>query len=90
MQGQGDGLMDIFVSGDHDSSMLHYSAHVDYEVLLGLFPLVEFNGFTTIGDGNRTAANLEGIVLFNFGNTDSGTVLTIAGVHPQCAAWRRL
>jgi hypothetical protein len=63
---------------DHDSSMFHYSAHFDYELVRNLFPLIEFNGFTTIDRGNRTDVDFEGIDLVNFGSTDSGTVVTFA------------
>ncbi len=97
LQGDGDGILDLFVTGattfgklglqgsvganlaldgDHDSSQLHYSLHADYEALPRFFPLVELNGFTTIDDGDRTAADFEGIDLVNFGSTDSGTVIT--------------
>ncbi|MCW5730161.1 MAG: hypothetical protein KIT20_05345 [Alphaproteobacteria bacterium] len=99
LQGDGDGFLDLFVTGakafgklglqgsvgtnlaidgDHDSSMLHYSAHASYELLPNFFPLVEFNGFTTISKGKRTVANFEGVDLVNFGSTESGTVATMA------------
>jgi len=97
LQGEGDGLIDLFVSaakaydklgfqasmgfnvaidGGHDSSQFHYSLHVDYEALPKFYPLIEFNGFTTIDHGNRTPGDFEGIDLVNFGSTDSGTVVT--------------
>ncbi len=100
LQGDGDGFVDLFVTGakawdafglqasvglnlaidgDHDSSMLHYSLHADYELLPGLFPLIEFNGFTVTDEGTRTPVDFEGIDLVNFGATSSGTVATIAG-----------
>ncbi len=100
LQGDGNGLMDLFITGarafgklgfqgslganlaldgDHDSSMFHYAVHADYELFPNFYPVVEFNGFTTIDDGNRTPVNFEGIDLVNFGSTDSGTVMTIAG-----------
>lgn len=96
LQGRGDGMLDLFITGakawdklglqgsvganlaldgDHDSSMIHYSLHADYEVASGLFPMIELNGFTTIDNGTRTAANFEGIDLVNFGSTNSGTVV---------------
>ncbi len=96
LQGRGDGMLDLFVTGakawdklglqgsaganlaidgDHDSSQVHYSLHADYEVVPGLFPLIELNGFTTIDNGSRTAGDFEGIDLVNFGTTDSGTVV---------------
>lgn len=64
---------------DHDSSMLHYSAHIDYEILPNLFPLIELNGFTKIDEGRRTGIMVEGMDLVNFGSIDSGTVITFAG-----------
>ena len=97
LQGDGDGFVDLFISGakafdklgiqastgfnlaidqNHDSSLFHYSAHLDYEVLPRLFPLIELNGFTTIEKGNRTPVNFEGIDLVNFGSLESGTVMT--------------
>ena len=100
LQGDGDGFVDLFVTGakawdkfglqasaglnlavdgDHDSSMVHYSLHADYEIAPGLFPLVEFNGFTVIDEGNRTPVDFEGIDVVNFGATSAGTVATIAG-----------
>lgn len=100
LQGQGDGFLDLFLTGakafgalglqasfgtniaidsNEDSSMLHYSAHANYEVYPNLFPMIELNGFTTIDNGNRTPGDFEGVDLVNFGATDSGTVVTLAG-----------
>ena len=97
LQGRGDGMIDLFMTGakawdklglqassgvnlaiddDHDTSMIHYSLHADYEIAPGLFPLIELNGFTTIDKGTRTAGvDFEGIDLVNFGSVDSGTVV---------------
>jgi hypothetical protein len=69
----------LAVDPDHDSSQFHFSVHADYEILPGLFPLIEFHGFTTMDKGNRTAADFEGVDLVNFGSIDSGTVVTVAG-----------
>jgi hypothetical protein len=66
------------IDGDHDSSLIHYSLHADYEVYPGLFPIVELNGITTVANGNRTVGDFEGFDLVNFGSTDSGTVVTLA------------
>ena len=75
---QGSTGFDIAIDGDHDSSFWHWSAHVDYEVLENFFPLLEFNGITTIDDGNRTGiADFEGHDIVNFGSTDSGSVVTL-------------
>jgi len=73
---QGSTGVNLALDKDHDSSLLHYSLHLDYEVVPDFFPLVEFNGFTTIDKGKRTPINNEGIDLVNFGALDSGTVVT--------------
>lgn len=99
LQGHGDGLVDLFVSGartfdklgveanlgtqiacdmDDDTSFLHYSFHVDYNVLDRVFPLIELNGFTPIEDGNRTALGVNGIDLVNLGSANADTVFTFA------------
>lgn len=75
---QGSAGVNLALDGDNDSSMFHYSAHVDYEAAPGFYPLLEFNGFTTIDEGNRTPLDFEGVDLVNFGSTESGTVLTAA------------
>ncbi len=69
----------LAIDPDKDTSMLHYSAHADYELLPNFFPLVEINGFTTIDESKRTVGDFEGIDLVNFGSTESGTVVTLAG-----------
>ena len=69
----------IAIDGDHDSSLLHYTIHADYELTEYFFPMVSFNGFTVIDDGNRTPLGIEGVDVFNLGCTDCGTVLTAAG-----------
>lgn len=76
---QGSLGINLAVDQDHDSSMFHFSFRTDYEVLPGLFPLIELHGFTTVDHGDRTDADFEGIDLVNFGSTDSGTVVTFAG-----------
>lgn len=67
------------IDGNHDSSLVHYSAHADYELFRGFFPVIELNGITTVNHGTRTVGNFEGFDLINFGSTDSGTVVTFAG-----------
>jgi hypothetical protein len=66
---------------DHDSSYFHYSFHLDHEVVTNVFGFFEGNVLTTVREGNRTDAALfgdfEGYDLFNFGNTSSGTVVTL-------------
>src|SRR3546814_3477004 len=49
----------IALDGDADTSILHYSLHADYEVLPGLFPLIEMNGFTPIDHANRLTTSEE-------------------------------
>src|SRR3546814_19015192 len=68
--------------GDADTSILHYSLHADYEVLPGLFPLIEMNGFTTIDHANRLTGalgELDGVDLLNFGSDARDTTITIGG-----------
>lgn len=99
MQGQGDGLIDLFVTGartfdrvglqgsigtqiamdaDKDMSFMHYSLHVDYDVMERVFPTIEFNGYTPIEDGNRTAVAANGMDLVNLGSRNPNTVITFA------------
>ncbi len=101
LQGTGDGLIDVFVSGatvlehgtglqasmgfnvaldqDNDSSLFHSSLHADQELLTGLYGVLELNLVTTIEDGSRTtgAGSFEGVDLANFGNSNSGTVVSL-------------
>ncbi len=76
---QGNVGANFALDSDNDSSLVHYSAHVDYELFEQFFPILELNGFSTIDNGNRTAGDFEGFDLLNFGSTDSGTVITAAG-----------
>jgi hypothetical protein len=72
----------IALDGDADTSILHYSLHADYEVLPGLFPLIEMNGFTPIDHANRLTGalgELDGVDLLNFGSDDRDTTITIGG-----------
>lgn len=75
---QGSMGINIALDGSHDSSMFHYSAHVDYELFPNFFPVFEVNGFTVVDRGNRTPLNFEGVDLVNFGSTKAGTVITTA------------
>ncbi len=67
-----------------NSSMIHLSAHADYEVIPDLFPMVEVNMFSTVSDGARNPFNFEGLDIVNFGSgvssgsTGPGTVATLA------------
>lgn len=76
---QGNVGANFALDSDNDSSIFHYSAHADYEIYENLFPILELNGITTFDNGNRTAGDFEGFDLLNFGSTDSGTVITLAG-----------
>lgn len=74
------------IDNDHDSSMIHYTLHADYEIAKGFFPMVSLNGFTIYDEANRpgmtTAAvqGFDGVDLVNMGcSHDCGTVLTAAG-----------
>ena len=69
----------LAMDSDHDSSMFHYSLHVDYEILPNLYPLIEMNGSAKIDEGNRTGITVEAMDLASFGNVDSGTTVTMAG-----------
>lgn len=98
MQGRGDGMFDLFVTGartfgpvglqasvgtqlavddSHDASLLHYSAHADYEIAERFYPTLEINGYSPIDDGNRTAAGVNGMDLVNLGSSNSDTIVTI-------------
>jgi len=66
------------LDSDNDSSLVHYSAHADYELYELFFPILELNRITTIDNGNRTVGDFEGFDLLNFGSTDSGAVITAA------------
>ncbi|MBL1143114.1 MAG: hypothetical protein HND53_13895 [Proteobacteria bacterium] len=74
------------IDGDHDSSLIHYTLHADYELVEGLYPMVSLNGFTIYDEANRpgmtasAVAGFDGVDLVNLGcSIDCGTVLTAAG-----------
>ena len=75
---QGNIGYNIALDSDHDSSMLHVSAHLDYQVNDYFYPLVELNTFSVRKDGDRLPFDFEGIDIVNFGSTDAGTVTTMA------------
>ena len=103
LQGDGDGFLNIFLTGarafgdlglqasvgsnfaldtDRDNSFVHWSAHADYEVLPGLFPLVEINGFHAFNNADRLTGalgDLDGVDVLNFGSEDRDTTITIGG-----------
>lgn len=67
---------------DNDTSILHYSAHADYELLPGLFPIIEVNGFTPFDHGDRNTGalgDIDGVDVINFGSDDRGTTVTVGG-----------
>lgn len=77
---QGSVGANLALDGGHDSSLLHYSLHLDYAVTDRFYPVAEFNGFTIIDEGNRTPFGFDGVDLINLGaGKDNGTVLTAAG-----------
>lgn len=61
-----------------NNSWFNYAIHMDYEMLPGFFPLVEFNGFIPISDGERTNATFEGLDLFSVGASDPASTITFA------------
>lgn len=75
---QANGGFNLAVDQAANTSMFHFSAHADYEVLDNLFPLVEINTFSVIDDATRTAVGFEGLDTVNFGATGAGTVATFA------------
>jgi len=68
----------LAVDGKHDSSLLHYAGHVNYELAEGLYGVFEINGFSVFDNGRRTAGNFEGVDLVNFGTFNAGTVVSAA------------
>lgn len=83
---QGSVGVNAAIDNDHDSSMIHYTLHADYELLDGFYPMVSLNGFTIYDEANRpgmtaaAVAGFDGVDLVNAGcSIDCGTVLTAAG-----------
>jgi hypothetical protein len=68
----------LAVDQDHDTSLIHYAGHVDYEICENLFGVFEMNGFSVVQTARRTPVNFEGVDLVNFGATNAGTVITAA------------
>jgi hypothetical protein len=69
------------VDRDHDATSYHAAVHVDYEVVRGLFGVLETNVITVLDEGDRTDSSLlgsfEGYDVFSFGSTKAGTVATM-------------
>lgn len=61
---------------DHDSSMLHASAAVNYQINDVVYPTFEINTFSVRSNGSRLPFDFEGLDLVNFGNQEAGTVTT--------------
>ncbi len=79
--------LNLAMDPDRNSSLIHASAHVDYEVMPGLYPMVEFNLLSVVDDGARTPVGFEGLDIVNFGSgpttpgtsqAGGGTVTTMA------------
>lgn len=67
---------------DNDTSFVHWSLHGDYELLPGLFPLLEINGFHAFNNADRLTGplgDLDGVDVLNFGSEDRGTTITFGG-----------
>jgi hypothetical protein len=69
------------VDRDHDATSYHAALHVDYEVVRGLYGVLETNVMTVIDEGDRTDSSLlgsfEGYDVLSFGSTEAGTVATM-------------
>ncbi|MCC6671005.1 MAG: transporter [Planctomycetes bacterium] len=56
---------------DSDANqVLHYDAHIDYEVADGFAPVAELHGVSYLTDGNVTPLNVGGLDYTNLGSTD--------------------
>ena len=75
---QGSAGINRALDSDANSSMLHASAHIDYELFPGFFPLIEANHFHFYRKGDNLPVDFEGIDLVNFGATDPGKLFTMA------------
>lgn len=63
---------------DHTSGLVHYHAHVNYELFKNFFPTFEYNGYTVANKGRYRSLDFEGVDVFNLGNNGGGTVNTFA------------
>lgn len=111
-QGNGDGELDVFVSGmkgfdefhvtgsfgarvpmngDNETSSLHYSLQLDYQVSKYFTPFVVANGYTVLSEADGPAFKTEGYDLINFGSSGAGgrTQIT-AGVGFRSRVWKHL
>lgn len=60
------------------SGLVHYHAHVDYELFSFFYPTFEYNGYTVANKGRERELDFEGGDVFNLGNNGGGTVNTFA------------
>ena len=69
------------VDRDDDATSYHAALHLDYEVVRGLFGVLETNVITVLDEGDRTDSSLlgsfEGYDVLSFGSTEAGTVATM-------------
>lgn len=63
---------------NRQSGLVHYHAHLDYELFENFFPTFEYNGYTVANKGRERALDFEGVDVFNLGNNGGGTVNTLA------------
>ncbi len=56
------------------SGLVHYHAHIDYELCKNFFPTFEYNGYTVANKGRERELDFEGVDVFNLGNDGGGTV----------------
>ncbi len=75
---QGNIGTNLAIDGSDNTSQLHYSIHFDYELLPKFYPILEFNGISTIDEGKRVAVGVEGHDVLNLGSSNVGTTLTLA------------
>lgn len=64
------------LDNDNDSSMIHVSAVVNYQINDVVYPTFEINSFNVRDNGNRLPFDFEGLDLVNFGSQDAVTVTT--------------
>lgn len=68
----------ITLDQDRNASWFNYAVHLDYEILPGFFPLVEFNGFTPINAPRQNSLEFAGLDLLSTGGANSQPVVTFA------------
>ncbi len=58
-------------NGSEQSTMLHYSAMVDYHTCRWFIPFITFNAFTVLDEGGNIPLNTEGYDVINFGSSNT-------------------